>query len=204
MPTIEETADKLVSEGLSAILEPHGFVLRKKRGFKRKIEKCEQELNVQLRQIRGQDAGYVQVCPGFRYEALEVLVADLSGEKLRKGWPSAAANIGNLKPQREFLEWPLTNTTDIFALSNLICSCIREYAFPFWDEFSTINGLVKGYESEDSRLTLAGNSYRWRMSAAYCLQGNHGAAVNVLERWEKGRPSQAIIEQAIRKISNLT
>lgn len=193
---IKEILDKLLTDGFGAILVDKGFVLSKKGIYKRKTRECNQELNVLLRRIHGQEAGYVQVCPGFEYEELEKLAAELRGEEPRKGWPTASANIGNLMPQRNFIEWPLTETTNIFALGELVGSYIKNYAFPFWEEFSTLEGLIQGYEKEDPRLTLAGNSYKWRMVAAYCLLKDYGAAIDTLKKWEKGNP--ALLQQAIK------
>ena len=195
---IEDIVDKLVIEGLSPTLVQLGFSLAgKRRAFQKKGNKYKLELNIQTRKIHGQNSGYVEVCPGIIYEEVEKLVAELKGEKPKKGWPTAAANIGNLKPKREFVEWPLTATTDILALGEVISRNIKDYALPFWVKFSTIEGLVDGYEKEDPQLTLSGNSYKWRMIAAYCIIGKYAEAINILEQWEKGRPPQVALQHAI-------
>lgn len=198
---INEKVDKLVIEGLSPTLIKLGFKLYKKRIFKRNVEKCTNELNILFRRIPNQDAGYVSVCPGIIYDELESMASELEGVEPRKGWPIAAANIGNLKPEREFIEWPITCTTDITALAEQICNHINDFGVPFWESFSSISGLVKGYESKDPRLTLTGNEYRWRMAASYCILGNKNAAKSLLESWDEDRPGQKVLDRAIRKIS---
>lgn len=194
---IDEVIEKLVVEVLSPKLKQLGFdLIAKKRSFQKKKDNCKLELNVQVRKIPGQNVVYVEICPGIIYDELEKLTAKLKGEKLRKGWPTAAANLGNLKPNREFMEWQLTNTIDMLTLGKVIFYNINEYAVPFWEQFSTIEGLIDGYEKEDLRLILTGNNYKWRMVAAYCLTGRKADAISVLEKWEKGRPSQDMIDHA--------
>lgn len=161
-------------------------------------------VNMNLRKIRGQEAGYFELCPAIMYEDLEKMVAELEGKKQKKGWPTAAANIGNLRPHRAYLEWPITITTDIVALGQIISNDITEYAVPFWNSFSSLNELIKGYEVEDPRLTLIGNSYKWKMIAAYCLIGNREKAKNILEKWENGRPPEITLKRANEIISKIS
>lgn len=200
LSSIDEVVDKLVVEGLNHTLFQMGFNLNKKRRFQKKVGKCTLELNVHLRKIPGQEAGYVEVCPAIVYNELEKLAAELEGEKPRKGWPTAAANIGNLKPDRDYTEWPITTTTDIVALGEIVSNDIIKYAVPFWDDFRTIDGLITGYLNEDPRLTLTGSGYNWQMAAAYCLIGNKDRAQDVLKSWNKGRPPEAVLERAINMI----
>ncbi len=193
---IDETIDKLMVEGLSPTLVRLGFRLFKRK-FQKTVGEFKLELNVQLRKIPGQNGGYVSVYPGIVEDELKNLAAELEGVEPRKGWPIAAANIGNLQPEMEFIEWPITDTTDITNLGELICSHIHDYGVPFWEAFSSITGLVEGYEKDDPRLTLIGNDYKWQMAAAYCIWGNKDKAKRVFEKWDQGRPQQKILESAI-------
>ncbi len=198
---IDETIDKLMIEGLSPTLVRLGFKSYKRK-FQKTVGKFKLELNVQLRKITGQNAGYVSVYPGIIYDELNNLVAELVGVKPRKGWSIAGGNIGNLQPEGEFIEWPVTDTTDVIALGELICGYIHDYGVPFWEDFSSISGLVAGYEREDPRVTLIGNyCYKLQMAAAYCILGNKEKAKRVLEKWDQGRPQQKVLELAIQKIS---
>ncbi len=203
MSLIDETLNKLIAEGLNSKLVQFGFKLYKKKTFRKKNQESMLELNVQLRKISGQNAGYVSVFPAIIYDEINSIASELEGVEPRKGWPVAAANVGNLKPEREFIEWPLTTTTDILALGEVIYCSIKDYALPFWEQFSTIEGLIDGYEKKDQRLTLTGNSFYWRMAAAYYLTGRHEEAINVLKKWEQGRPPQEVMEQAFLRITKM-
>ena len=85
----------------------------------------------------------------------------------------------------------------------LFCSThIHDYGVPFWESFSSISGLVAGYEREDPRVTLNGNYYyKLQMAAAYCILGNKEKAKRVLGKGDQGRPQQKVLESAIQKIS---
>ena len=203
MSLIDETLNKLIIEGLNPKLEQFGLSLYKKKVFQKKAQECKLVLHVQLRKISGQDAGYVSVYPEIIYDELNSIASQLEGVEQRKDWPTAAANVGNLKPVEEFIEWPLTTTTDILALGDVIISSIEDYALPFWKQFSKIEGLIEGYEKEDPRLTLSGNDYRWSMVAAYCLTGKHEEAIDVLKKWEQCRPPQDVLDKAFLLITKM-
>ena len=205
MSLIDETLNKLIIEGLNPKLEQLGFRRYSKKTFQKKAQECKLVLNVQLRKIPGQDAGYVSVYPGIVYDELESIASELEGVEPRKGWPIAAANVGNLKPEEEFIEWPLTTTTDILALSEVINCSIDDYAVPFWEQFSTVAGLIEGYEKNDPRLAISGN-YNWRMAAVYCLTGRHEDAIDLLKKWERYKalkPCQDVLEQALLIIAKM-
>lgn len=201
MININDVLNKFIVEGLGTILQQEGFAIKGKSTFIRKVGKCKQELNVLFRKINGQEAGYIQIFAAFRFDELEKLTAELKGEKLRKDWPTVSINIGNLKKEREFIEWYLNETTDIKLLSMEILKCINEYAHPFWQKFSSIEGIIEGYENQDSSLILSGNSYRWKIVAAYWLCGEIENARQVLEKWEKGKPSEEVLNQALKRLT---
>lgn len=199
---IDLVLDALV-KGLSPFLQGMGFDLKKKKTFIRKMEDCNQELNIQFRHIKGQEAGYVEVFPNIIFENLEKMVATLKGEDYKKGWPTIAANIGNLQFKREFIEWPLTLISDVSDLVEIITSQIEKSAMPFWNDFSNLDSLIKGYEEADPRLILNGHGFRWRLVAAYCLIREYEKAITTLMEWEIGRPSDSMIEENIKKIKQL-
>jgi hypothetical protein len=199
---IDLVFDALV-EGLSPFLHGMGFDLKKKKTFIRKLKDCNQELNIQFRKIKGEEAGYVEVCPDITFENLEKIAATIKGEDYKKGWPTVAANIGNLQAKREFIEWPLTLTSDISKLVEIISRQIEKSALPFWNDFSNLDSLIKGYEEADPRLTLNGHGYRWRLIAAYCLISEFRKAITALMEWEIGRPSDLMIEKGIKIMKQL-
>lgn len=201
MININDILNKFIIEELGAILQQEGFKLKSKSTFIRKVGKCKQELNVLFRKINGQEAGYIQIFVAFRFDELEKLTAELKGEKLKKNWPTVSINIGNLRKEREFIEWPLNETTDIKFLSTQILNYINEYAYPFWQQFSSIQGIIDGYKNQNSSLMLNGNSYRWKMAAAYWLDGEIESARQILEKWEQGKPSKAVLNQALKRIT---
>lgn len=198
---IDEVIDKLVIEGLSPVMLNEGFKLKNNRIFFRKVNDCKQELVVSFRYIKGTESGYVTVTPNFSYENIEKIVSYLKGEQFKKGWPTAAANIGNLRPQREFIEWPLTLTTDVNELSKLINEYIKDYAFPFWNDYSSIENLINGYENQDPRLTLNGSGYRWRMVAANYILKRIDLAKDILKKWLKDEPLNKVLKDALQKIA---
>lgn len=199
---IEAVLETLV-KGLSPFLQGMGFELKKKKKFLKKMEECSQELNIQFRRIKGQEAGYVEACPNIIFENVEKMVAILKGEDYKKGWPTAAANIGNLQPKREFIEWPLTLTSNVSGLVETITSHIEKSAKPFWNDFSNLNSLIQGYEEADPRLTLNGHGFRWSLVASYCLIREYEKAITTLMEWEIGRPSDSMIEKSVNKIKQL-
>lgn len=201
MININDILNKFIIEELGAILQQEGFKLKAKSTFIRKVGKCKQELNVLFRKINGQEAGYIQIFIAFRFDELEKLTAELKGEKLKKDWPTVSVNVGNLKKEREFIEWPLNETTDIKFLSTQILNYINEYAYPFWQQFSSIQGIIDGYRNQNSSLMLNGNSYRWKMAAAYWLDGEIESARQILEKWEQGKPSEEILNQALKRLT---
>lgn len=200
--SIANVLDALI-KGLSPYLNNEGFRLKRKRTFVRKIEECRQELNIQFRRIKGQEAGYVEVCPNIIFEEVEMTASTLKGDKYKKGWPTAAANIGNLQSERQFLEWPLTVTSDISGLVEIITGYIERNAKPFWEEFSNLNQLINGYEEVDPRLTLNGNNYRWRLASAYCILKEYEKACSVLMEWKTGRISESMIDTGLNNIEKL-
>jgi hypothetical protein len=200
--TIEDVVDKLVF-GLSPSLLTIGFSLKKKRVFLRKLEECNQELNIQFRRINSQEAGYVEVCPNVIFEKIEKVTSFLRGEKYKRGWPTVAGNIGNFQLKREFIEWPITLTSDLAGLQEIISKSINTIAKPFWHDYSSIRQLIEGYENCDPRLTFNGPSYIWRLAAAYCIVNEPEKAINTLAKWSTGRPKEELIEQGIKKINEL-
>ncbi|WP_019910181.1 hypothetical protein [Paenibacillus sp. HW567] len=64
---IDPVIEKLI-DGLSPYLQSLGFVYNKKRNFLRKLEECDQGLSVQFRRIKGEEAGYLEVCPNVIFE----------------------------------------------------------------------------------------------------------------------------------------
>jgi hypothetical protein len=198
---IDEVIDQLVIEGLSPVMLNEGFKLKNNRLFFRKVNDCKQELVVSFRYIKGTESGYVTVTPNFSYENMEKIVSYLKGEQFKKGWPTAAANIGNLRPQRVFVEWPLTLTTDVITLGKLISEYIKDYALPFWNDYSSIENLIKGYESQDPRLTLNGSGYRWRMVAANYILQRIDLAKDIIKNWSSDEPLNQVLKGALQKIS---
>ncbi|OXM83275.1 hypothetical protein [Paenibacillus rigui] len=190
-------------KGLSPFLQEMGFDLKKKETFKKQLKECTQELNLDLRRIRGQEAGYVSALPNIRFENLEKMTFTLKGEDYKRGWPTAAANIGNLQSKREFIEWPLSLTSDLSGLVETITNQIQKSAEPFWNDFSNLNSLIKGYEAVDPRITLNGHGYRWSLAAGYCLRSEYDKAITLLLNWDAGRPSDSIIEKSINTINQL-
>lgn len=201
MININDILNKFIIEELRDILQKEGFKLKGKNRFIRKVGKCNQELNLLFRKINGQEAGYIQIFLAFRFDELEKLVAELKGEKLKKDWPTVSVNIGNLKKEREFIEWFLNETTDTKFLSTQILNYINEYGYPFWQQFSSIQGVIDGYENQNLSLMLNGNSYRWKIAAAYWLNGEIESAKQILEKWEQGKPSEEILNQALKKLT---
>lgn len=201
MININDILNKFIIEELRDILQKEGFKLEGKNRFIRKVGKCNQELNLLFRKINGQEAGYIQIFLAFRFDELEKLVAELKGEKLKKDWPTVSVNIGNLKKEREFIEWFLNETTDTKFLSTQILNYINEYGYPFWQQFSSIQGVIDGYENQNLSLMLNGNSYRWKIAAAYWLNGEIESAKQILEKWEQGKPSEEILNQALKKLT---
>lgn len=201
MININDILNKFIIEELRDILQKEGFKLKGKNRFIRKVGKCNQELNLLFRKINGQEAGYIQIFLAFRFDELEKLVAELKGEKLKKDWPTFSINIGNLKKEREFIEWFLNETTDTKFLSTQILNYINEYGYPFWQQFSSIQGVIDGYENQNLSLMLNGNSYRWKIAAAYWLNGEIESAKQILEKWEQGKPSEEILNQALKKLT---
>lgn len=201
MININDILNKFIIEELRDILQKEGFKLKGKNRFIRKVGKCNQELNLLFRKINGQEAGYIQIFLAFRFDELEKLTAELKGEKLKKDWPTFSVNIGNLKKEREFIEWFLNETTDTKFLSTQILNYINEYGYPFWQQFSSIQGVIDGYENQNLSLMLNGNSYRWKISAAYWLNGEIESVKQILEKWEQGKPSEEILNQALKKLT---
>lgn len=201
MININDILNKFIIEELRDILQKEGFKLKGKNRFIRKVGKCNQELNLLFRKINGQEAGYIQIFLAFRFDELEKLAAGLKGEKLKKDWPTFSINIGNLKKEREFIEWFLNETTDTKFLSTQILNYINEYGYPFWQQFSSIQGVIEGYENQNLSLMLNGNSYRWKIAAAYWLNGEIESAKHILEKWEQGKPSEEILNQALKKLT---
>lgn len=201
MININDILNKFIIEELRDILQKEGFKLKGKNRFIRKVGKCNQELNLLFRKINGQEAGYIQIFLAFRFDELEKLAAGLKGEKLKKDWPTFSINIGNLKKEREFIEWFLNETTDTKFLSTQILNYINEYGYPFWQQFSSIQGVIDGYENQNLSLMLNGNSYRWKIAAAYWLNGEIESAKQILEKWEQGKPSEEILNQALKKLT---
>lgn len=201
MININDILNKFIIEELRDILQKEGFKLKGKNRFIRKVGKCNQELNLLFRKINGQEAGYIQIFLAFRFDELEKLTAELKGEKLKKDWPTFSVNIGNLKKEREFIEWFLNETTDTKFLSTQILNYINEYGYPFWQQFSSIQGVIDGYENQNLSLMLNGNSYRWKIAAAYWLNGEIESAKQILEKWEQGKPSEEILNQALKKLT---
>lgn len=201
MININDILNKFIIEELRDILQKEGFKLKGKNRFIRKVGKCNQELNLLFRKINGQEAGYIQIFLAFRFDELEKLAAGLKGEKLKKDWPTFSINIGNLKKEREFIEWFLNETTDTKFLSTQILNYINEYGYPFWQQFSSIQGVIDGYENQNLSLMLNGNSYRWKIAAAYWLNAEIESAKQILEKWEQGKPSEEILNQALKKLT---
>ncbi|MCE3200951.1 hypothetical protein [Paenibacillus sonchi] len=59
---IDSVIEKLI-DGLSPDLLSLGFVYNKKRNYLRKLKECDQGLTVQFRRIKGEEAGYLEICP---------------------------------------------------------------------------------------------------------------------------------------------
>ncbi len=200
-PSIDGIINTLMIQ-LSPLLQEMGFRM-KKRSFNKKRKECTQELNFQLRMIKGQEAGYLALFPNILFENVGRMAAHLRNESYRRGWPTAAANIGNLQKDREYLEIPLVPTSDIQGLTHLLQEQIVNIAQPFWEDYITLEDLIMGYENGDPRLTMGGNSYVWNFIAAYCLIQQYDKAIEIMENWEKGRPSDELRGIALAKINEL-
>ncbi|WP_233183208.1 hypothetical protein [Paenibacillus sonchi] len=68
----------------------------------------------------------------------------LKGEKFKKGWPTIAGNIGNFQDERRYIEWPLTLTSDLEGLREIINHTIESIANPLWDDYTQIHELIEG------------------------------------------------------------
>ncbi len=201
MININSILNVFIVDGLGNILQKEGFILKGKNTFIRKVGECKQEVNVLFRKINGQEAGYIQIFVAFTFDQLEKLTAELKGEKPRKDWPTVSINVGNLKKERDFAEWFLNAETDINSLSEQISKYLNEYAYPFWQQFSSIQRVKDGFENHDLRLMLNGNSYKWKMAAAYWSSGETEKAKQVLENWEHGKPSVEVLNQALKRLA---
>lgn len=200
--TIESTLYNLI-DSLSPFVKEMGFDLKKKRSFVKKTKECDQELNIQFRYIKGQEAGYIALFPNITFENIGKMIAFIKSENYKKGWPTVAANIGNLQENKEYLEYPLVLTSDFQGIINLLMNQIVNIAKPFWDEYSTLDNLINGYEKCDTRLTVGGNSYIWNLVAAYCLKHDYEKAIVTLKNWDVGKPSADLIDASLSKINEL-
>lgn len=199
---IDLVIEKLI-DALSPYLLSLGFVYKKKRNYLRKLEECDQGLIVQFRRIKGEEAGYLEVCPNVIFEKVQKVSCYLKGEQFKKGWPTIAGNIGNFQPERKYIEWPLTLTSDPEGLSVNINKTIESIANPLWDEYSQINELIEGYENNDPRLSFNGHGYVWKWIAAYCVINERDKAIKTLDKWIVGRPNDLAVQQCLFKINNI-
>jgi hypothetical protein len=197
---ILDVVSKLVTDGFAPVLISRGFKLYKSLDFARKVGPVRQELGLVFNPVSGQEAGHVQVCPGFAFDEVQKRAAELQGVSVRKGWLTAGGNIGNLQTPSDFIWWEVTLSTDIQSLGGLIAKKIEEAAFPFWDRYTTLEALAEGYRTGDDRLMLGGQFYRWKYAAACCLLGRPGEARQALEEWKIGRPPESVIEAALARI----
>lgn len=197
---IKNVFKELITDGIGDSLKQYGFKLKRKNEFERKCGEFTQKIYIIYYRIRGQEAANIQVNIAFRHDELEKLTCRLKGEEERKNWPSASICIGYLAEEHQYSTWLLNELVDINELSNQILKQINTYAFPLWDKYSSIEDIIEGYENKDIELTITGNTYFWRLAAAYWLLGKNDSAINVLKNWKQGRPSEEIINDAINKL----
>lgn len=203
MFNINNALKELISTGLGDSLKLDGFKLKRKSEFERNCGEFKQYIYIIFNKIRGQEAGNIQVNIAFRHDDLEKICSELNGEESGKNWPSASICIWYLTEEHNYSTWPLNESIDINELSNQILKQINTYAYPLWEKYSSIQDIIEGYKKQDKELTITGNRYIWRLSAAYCLAGEIDNAIMVLDNWNAGRPSEEKIRFAIEKIKKL-
>lgn len=170
---MQSVVDQIIADGFGPILFADGFRLQRAKSFVKKIgKKDKQALGVLLNRVRGRDAVYLQVCPSTTYDDVQALAAALEGIDLRKGWPTLAANIGNLWKPPRYLEWLITPETDVMAQGLVISRCIEEITFPFWALLSTLDGFIEACEPGHPYTGVVSNDYMWTVAAAQCVAGN--------------------------------
>ncbi len=197
---LKDALTELITKELEPQLQLNGFKLKRKNLFTRNVEGFEQSIVIILNKIKGQEAGNIQVNIQFRHDELERMIAILKDEEVSKKWMTTSISIGYLTEECRYIEWLLNESTDIHDTGDQIKKLIDEYAYAFWNEYSSISRIVEGYKQKEIGLTVIGNDYMWNLSAAYCLLSDTENAVKTLENWKQGRPSEDEIEEAINRI----
>lgn len=192
---VREIVDRLVSEGITPFMADQGFKYLKSMDYVRKQGAVQQRLALQFRR-RDHESGCLAFFPAVVFDRVEDLAAELSGEPRRKGFPTAAGNIGNLRLPHHYLEFPVSVRTELVSMGALIVQTVQDLAVPFWTDFATLEGLAQGYAANDHRLVRGGSDHRWRHAAACCLTGGfdlarsvvgeHAEALSCIDQWEGG------------------
>lgn len=148
-------------------------------------------------------AGFVEAFPGFNVPRLETLAADLQGKKPRPGFLTCSLNVGLLTPKGGNVEWRLGDGDDPAAVARLATEAVREFAVPFWGEFTSVERLLARYDAGDRRV-CRGAEWPWRRVAACVLLGDAARAASLLDdmRATAAPPMQPTIERALDRPSS--
>jgi hypothetical protein len=191
-----------VIDRLSVDLSPLGFVLHARQEFTRRRNGVTQRLATSLRHVPGEPTGYIEVFPGFNFPKVESLAASLQGKKPRAGFITCSLNIGLLTPKNATMEWPAHLNEDVEATALSVTQTVMQYAVPFWDEFSSLEELIRHFEEGDPRI-CRGAEWPWKLVAAYCLAGRPERASELLATRLAQVPAEQrpAVEGALQKIS---
>jgi hypothetical protein len=194
-----------IGGALATDLAGLGFKPRGQEEWVHSRKGLQQRLATSLREPPGEDAGYLEVFPGFNFPEVEDLAASLQGKKPRPGFITCSLNIGLLTPKGVNLEWPLRPDGDDELIVQLVAQTVAETAPPFWDEFSSVADLLAHFDANDFRV-CRGAEWPWRQIAACCLVGQTTRAVELLNaRLAAAPPSgKGMIESAVKKMSQYT
>lgn len=92
-----------------------------------------------------------------------------------------AVNIGYLTPNRNFLEWRVAESDSedyILDIIENMCMNINNYALPYFEKYSTLEGLLKGIDNQELQNRL---DYRFCQPFLYYLLGDKKRAIDSLD-----------------------
>ena len=195
---------RVVVDALSDRMMADEFKRNRDREFLRSKDGLTQRLAISLREPEGERVAYVEVFPGFNYSEVEALAYKLQNKKPRPSFLTCSMNIGLLTPKNSLLEWPLESRTDTKVLSKTVIDTVNRYAFPFWEDFSTLDKLLARYEAGDRRVCTG--DWSWRQAAAYAVAGRPEKAAEVLKaKLEKASPAgRSAIDAALEQLAQQT
>jgi hypothetical protein len=134
------------------------------------------EMSVGLNTATHRDDGLVGINPvvGMRQDAVENLVSELTGHR---SVATLSTSLGYLMPERRYIEWAF-GTADLSIAMSLRDS-LRMFGYPAMESLSSSDAIIESLQK--CRMTL-NEDRRYRLPAAYLLQGKKDIAIQELHR----------------------